>query len=131
MTATASLPTDDSNLATQFTTQQYVDVADNDTIYVCQNMTYPDYAVFLFKQKYTGIASFTISWNGKSSVAPLTHPVTLQVYNRITPGWVTLQTNNTAGVDEEFNLGGFIDTDYGDYYDVDFYVTCRVYQGTS
>ena len=121
---------DATDLAINFSAQDYTDVATDNTVYVDQSTTDPNYAIFLFKARNTVPAPVTISWNGKSSIAPSSFTVTLEVYNVDITTWELLQTNSTAGVDEEFNLGGIVDSGFADYYDIDNYISCRVYQPT-
>lgn len=130
-TQTDALPADDTNLPTNFTAQDYIDVATDDEVYVVQDTVYPDYAIFLFKGRNAeGPAPVTISWNGKAFIAPSSYPVSLEVYNQITTSWENLQTNSTADSDTEFDLSGIIGTSWEDYYDGDNYISCRVYQPT-
>jgi len=62
------------------------------------------------------------------SNAPSLYPVTLQIYNRVSTTWVDLQTNNLADAATDFTLTGTKTGDVSMYYDVNNYISCRVYQ---
>lgn len=123
-----TLGTDDSNLATIFSEQEYTDVGtDNDT-YVDLVGT-QQYFEFLFKEPNDNSTdSFRITWKGKSSVAPSSYPVYLQIYNRTTTSWTTLTSNNSASANTKFTLTHDITTSMSDYYDANHVISARVYQ---
>jgi hypothetical protein len=124
----SSLPTDDANLATGFNQTDYDDVGTNNSVRVTQSAN--NYAVFLFKDKNTGgtPTSITIDWDGQSSLAPTGSTVFLQVYNRDTTTWETLDSDDFTGVDTDFILTGTISSGISDYLDTNDFITCRVYQ---
>ena len=66
--------------------------------------------------------------NAKSSYAPVASPVYLQVWNVDTASWETLTSNNSAAMDEDFDLKYTITSNVADYYDDDYEVAFRVYQ---
>lgn len=72
---------------------------------------------------------FTFSWTGKTSLAPVTSNVFLQILNITTQTWETVAQNNSASVDTNFTLAG---TKSGvgtvDYLDINNKISCRVYQ---
>lgn len=123
-----TLGTDDSNLATIFSEQDYTAVGtDNDT-YVDLEGT-EQYFEFLFKEPNDNSTdSFRITWKGKSSVAPSSYPVYLQIYNRTTASWTTLTSNNSASANTKLTLTSDILTSMSDYYDANHVISARVYQ---
>ena len=126
--SSASLKTNDTNLANAFTQQEYTDVAtDNDT-YVDLIGTY-EYFQFLFKEPNDNSTDdFRITWKGKSTVAPSSYPVYLQIYNRTTSSWTNLTSNSTASANTKFTLTYDVTTGMSDYYDANHVISARVYQ---
>ena len=124
----ASLPTVDGQLSNIFTATEVSNVAADDNIYTSQTAT-NKYAIQLFKNK--GEASsdnINVTWIGKSNLAPTSSTVYLQIYNRTTPAWETLSSNNAAAANTEFTLTGTKSTSLSDYYDANLWVACRIYQ---
>ena len=126
----SDLESDDTALATTFSEQDYTDVESDDNVYVDLQGT-ARYMKFLFREfneNKSGTQKFTITWKGKSSVAPSTSPVYLQVYNRTLEQWETLASNNTSPANTKFTLTGTQSTNLGDYYDSNYVISVRVYQ---
>lgn len=123
-----TLPTDDADLENLFTAQQYLDVDADDNVFVDQTAT-DEYAIFLFKDKNTN-DTFTITptWKGKSSIDCSQSPALLQIFNRTSGLWETIDTDNTTTAGTEFTLTASVITNLDDYYDETFWVACRVYQ---
>lgn len=123
-----SLPASDTNLESLFTTTGYANVLTDDNVYEAQTAT-DQYAIAQFKNKATNASDqIFVSWTGKSSLAPSTSQVVLQIYNRDTTTWETLDTDSATGADSEFTLTGSKTTNLADYYDSNNWVSCRVYQ---
>jgi hypothetical protein len=91
-------------------------------------ISYGGHAVFLFKDKYNKLATIEPTWTGQSDYAPTTSTVYLQIYNRNSTTWETVDSNNTSGADANFTLTGTITTNLSDYFDANWWVSCRVYQ---
>jgi len=69
-----------------------------------------------------------LEWEGKSTLAPLTSPVILQIYNRSgIPVWETVDTDNTSDADVDFVLMADI-PDLTNYKDGSNVISCRVFQ---
>jgi len=115
-------------LETAFTGSDYDDVASDNAIRVAQTAT-GEYSIFLFKDKHTGQENINVHWNGQSDRAPSDSTVYLQIYNRDTTTWETLDSDSTAAADTDFDLTGAIYANLEDYFDGDFQIACRVYQG--
>jgi len=62
----------------------------------------------------------------KSTLAPTTSTVFLQIYNQNSTTWETVDSDNTTGANTDFTLTGAI-PDLTDYTNVNL-VSCRVYQ---
>ena len=124
----AALPGADANLETAFTCLEYPKVAIDDNIYV-QQAAADEYVLFLWKNKNNDDKSaIIVQWKGKSDRAPNLSTVFLQIYNRNTPVWENLDSNNVAGAGVEFTLLGSKIANLNHYYDAQNWVNCRVYQ---
>jgi len=122
------LPADDTDLENTFIWSEYNDVATDDDTYVQQCAT-DENTIFLFKDQHTNNTdAIQPYWKGKTSIAPSQSTVYLQVYNRITPGWETVDSDNATAADTEFVLQADIQTNLSDYYDASNWVAFRVYQ---
>ncbi len=123
-----SLPSNnDNNLANIFTTQEYSDVESDDGNRVAQTSA-GEYPVFLFKNKNTSQENISITWNGRSDTAPSDSTIYLQIFNRTGLTWETLDSDNITGANTDFTLTATKTTDLGDYFDANFWVSCRIYQ---
>ena len=122
-----SLPTDDGDLENLFTAQEYLEVDNNDGIRVDQSST-GGYSVFLFKNKNDSQESITINWDGQSNRAPSDSTVYLQIYNRNSSTWETLDSDSTSAANIDFTLTGNIFTNLSNYYDNNYWISWRVYQ---
>ena len=111
-----------------FIYQEYEDVSTDDEIRVSQ-LAIVQYGVFLFKDKnINNTDTITVEWNGQTDKAPSSATVYLQVYNRTTQEWITIDSDNSSEVNTDFTLEGSITTDLEDYYDENYWVAWRIYQ---
>lgn len=79
-------------------------------------------------KNFVGDSSWaTIEAQGKSTLAPSLSPVYLQIYNRNTATWVTIDTDSESSADIDFVLAGTV-LDLTDYKNSQNLTTCRVYQ---
>ena len=120
------LPSNDTNLSNEFTSQEYTDVASLDDIRVSQ--TSSGYSVFLFKDKNNSQETVSVTCTGQSDYATSDSTVYLQIYNRNSTTWETLDTDNTTAVNTNFTLTGEQIINLSNYYDTNFWISCRVYQ---
>lgn len=124
----AALPSNDSNLTNLFTATDYGDVASDNNVYVSQTAT-NEYTIQQFKNKAANSSDeIHVSWRGKSSLAPSSSAVVLQIYNRSSGSWETLTSNSTTPADTEFTLTASKTTNLNQYYDGNNWVSFRVYQ---
>ena len=121
----AVLPANDTDLATGYSAQDYLDVDAINGVRVA--LTEQEYLIHQFKDFIGGWDSVSISCNARSDMAPTTATVYLQAYNRNTTTWDNLTSNSTAGADEDFNLN-YIMPDVTDYISSGGIISCRVYQ---
>ena len=126
--SSSTLKTTDDTLSTNFNEQDYTNVGTDNDVYV--DLTGSNkYFQFLFKEpNKNNTDGFKVTWKGKSTVAPSSHTVYLQIYNRTTASWTTLTSNNTASANTEFTLESTVNTNISDYYDANYVVSCRLYQ---
>jgi len=124
----SSLPVDDTDLETSFIAAQYTDIAVENNSFVDQTAL-DQYALFQFKEKFSdGIARPTVQCRTKSTLAPSSSTVYLQVYNRTTSAWVTLASNSSASANTVFTLSATVTGTLSDYYDASFWYSFRIYQ---
>lgn len=124
----AALPTSDVPLENLFTTSEYTGVATDNDVYVSQTAT-NEYTVIKFKNKAANSSDeIHVSWRGKSSLAPSSSAVVLQIYNRSGGSWETLTSDNSSPADTEFTLTASKTTNLNQYYDGNNWVSFRVYQ---
>jgi hypothetical protein len=123
----SELPSGNADLAIPFTCDDYwyIEVIDGNTV---EQTASGDYTIFQFKDKHVGLDLINMTCATKSGLAPTTSTVHLEIFNDTSATWESLISNNTAGANEIFTLHYIMDTDLGDYYDAQDWVTCRVYQ---
>jgi len=119
------LPTNDNNLETNYSVQDYLDVDTKNDVRVSQTAT-NEYALHQFKD-YVADNSRTLEWEGQTKLQPSASTVYLQIYNRNTPEWETVDSDNTTAEDTDFILTANIN-DLTNYKDGSGVVSCRVYQ---
>lgn len=122
----SDLPADDTDLETDYNAQELLDVADINNVRVLQAAT-GEYAIHQFKDNVETAYTITITWVGQSSTAPSSSTVYLQIYNRNTTSWVTLDSDNSSTVDTDFTLTSQV-FDLTNYKDGNNMISCRVYQ---
>lgn len=129
--AVNSLPSDnDRGLPSLFLNADYVEVLQDDDEYVNQVMANFNYAVILFKDKKSAQLPINVIWKGKSSLAPSSSTVYLQIFNRDSDEWETLDSNNSTAANTKFTLQGQQLTDLENYYDVNYWLSFRAMQQT-
>jgi hypothetical protein len=121
-----SLPTDDANLATRYTPQDYIKVSEIDGIYVDQTGEY-QYMIHEFKDTIQVANTCTVTWVGKTNLPPSISPIILEIYNRDTELWDQLDSDNSSPSYSNLTLTSEIN-DLTDYKDTNNYICCRVYQ---
>ena len=121
-----TLPGDDTNLETFYSDQDITDVATKDDTRVGQ--TGKDmYMLHQFKDYIGAITRIKLEWEGQTSQDPSVETVYLQIYNRDTTTWDTVDFDNSSAVNTDFILTADI-SDLTDYKDSNNVISCRVYQ---
>lgn len=110
---------------TAYSAGDLTNVATKDTDTVGQVGT-SEYLVHQFKD-YTGGNACNLEWQGQTTLAPATSAVNLQIYNRNSSTWETIDTDNTSPVDTDFILMKDM-ADLTNYKDNNTVIVCRVYQ---
>ena len=105
--------------------QDYTDVNTDNGVRVTQ-AALGEYAVHQFKD-WVGTPAATFLWNGQTDVACSTSNVVLQIYNRDSTTWETIDTDSTTAANTDFDLTANV-SDLTNYKDGNNVVACRVYQ---
>ena len=100
-------------------------MATEDTDYVDQTGT-KEYMIHEFKD-YIATASASFRCIAKSTLAPSSSTVYLQLYNRTTTTWDTIDSDNVASADTDFTLQSSV-PDLTNYKDGNNVVSARIYQ---
>jgi hypothetical protein len=120
----AELPADDTDLENTYTETDYTNASSDNNVWVEQPAS-GEYSIHQFKD-YISVGNATFTWVGKSSLAPTTSAVYLQIYNQITTEWEQLDVNNSSSVDTNFTLTNSV-ADLANYKNGGV-ISCRVYQ---
>jgi len=123
-----TLPTNKNDLTNTYTSQEVLDVAVDDSAFVGQEGEI-GYNIHQFKDYIGDWGIVSVNCVARSSLAPSSQTVLLQAYNHNLTQWETLNSNNSANADTDFTLSASISTPT-DYWDVNKFITCRVYQTT-
>lgn len=122
----ASLPANDADLETDYSAQDLTDVATNNNVRVLQAAT-GEHAIHQFKDNVEDAGSATLTWEGQTNTAASLSTVYLQIYNRNTTEWATVDSDNTSSANTDFTLTAQI-ADLTNYKDGNAMISCRVYQ---
>jgi hypothetical protein len=122
----SSLNSDDSTLSTTFNSTNYSNVTTEDSTF--DTISGDGYLNYLFKAYKSGGGNFLINVKAKSTKAPSSNTVYLQVYNRDTTSWENLDSDSSTGANTVFTLSGGKNSSLTDYYDSDNLLSLRVYQ---
>jgi len=113
-------------LETNYSAQDYLDVDTKNDIRVEQSGL-GEYMIHQFKDYVGSETSCTLELEGQADDAPSSSPVYLQIYNRDTPEWETVDSDNTTAANTDFTLTAEI-VDLTDYKDASETIVCRIYQ---
>jgi hypothetical protein len=119
------LPTTNLDLETIYTDSEETIVSTRNFQYVGQTAVL-EYMIHQVKEFASGQSYCNVEWEGKSSLAPRSSPVYLQVYNCVTDEWETIDTESSAREDINFELSAKVRslTNYVENHEI----TVRVYQ---
>jgi hypothetical protein len=122
----AELPADSTDLETAYTAQEVTDVSSKNETRVSQSAL-GQYAIHQFKDFTAPKYGCTLEWEGQTNVEPSTSTVFLQIYNRNSTTWVTVDSDDSSPANADFTLTAEI-TNLTDYRDGNSVISCRVYQ---
>jgi hypothetical protein len=120
------LPTGILDLENAYSAQDYTDVSTKNDVRVGQTAT-SQYTIHQFKDDVGAVSSCTLEWEGQTNESPTLSTVYLQIFNRNTPAWETVDTDNSSAEDTDFILTAYI-ADLTNYKDASNIVVSRVYQ---
>ena len=120
------MPADDTDLENAYSDQDYIDVNTKNDVWVEQTAS-SEYAMHQFKDYVGGSPSANLEWEGQSDLAPSSSTVYLQIYNRDTPGWETIDSDDSTAANTDFSLIANI-ADLTNYKDGSNVISCRVFQ---
>jgi len=120
------LPSDDADLETPYTSGDETDVASDNSIRVGQSAS-GQYAIHQFKDFIGNWNKVTLTCDVQTDLLPSLSTVYLQIYNRTTPVWETVDSDNFSPINEDFLLSADIN-DTSEYVSEQGIVSCRVYQ---
>jgi len=103
-----------------------LDVAVIDNIRVGQIAT-SEYAIHQYKDFASLASKCTIEWYGRTNCDTSLSATYLQIYNRDTTEWETIDSDNSTAEDTNFTLTAEI-LDLTNYKDVSNVSSCRVWQ---
>jgi hypothetical protein len=122
-----SLPANDDDLSTAYSTSDLADVLDDDATRVSQ--VGGGYIIHQFKWVHTNNTDpITPNIDMQSDTAPSTSTVVLQIYNRNSTTWENLDTDSTTAANTDFTLSETQSSNLSNYYDAQNMVSVRVYQ---
>lgn len=122
----AVLPTNDDDLETVYSAQDVIDVATSDDVRVGQTAVL-EFMVHQYKNFVGSKNNGTPYWEGQTNLAPSASTVNLQIYNRNTTTWETIDSDNTTAVNTDFILSASV-SDFTDYKNASNVISCRIYQ---
>lgn len=97
------LPVNDDDLETNYSEQEVIDVSTKNDVRVGQTGT-SEYMVHQYKNFVGSNMWCNLEWEGQSTFAPLSSTVYLQIYNRNTSVWDTVDSDNSVNADIDFAL---------------------------
>jgi len=86
-----------------------------------------EYSIHQYKDCGGTATNCFIEWEGQTNCAPSLSTVYLQIFNRNTPVWQTIDSDNSSPEDTDFSLSASI-SDLTNYKDANGVIVCRVYQ---
>ena len=122
-----AMPTTIDDLSNVFTATDFSEVFSDDNSY--HDITGSGFlAVMARKRNSNSTDQFAINIKLKSSRAPTSSTVYMQLYNHNTDSWEAADSDNVTAADTELTLSVDKTTSLSDYYDADNYIAIRAYQ---
>lgn len=124
--AVLALPIDDADLATPYTAEDKTKVETDDSIMVAASAE-SGFALHLFKDHVIITPGCSFTWTGRSNIDASVSSVFLQIYNRQSGAWETLDSDTTTVAGSKLSFYAAV-IDLSVYKDENSVVACRVYQ---
>jgi len=122
-----TLPTTDAELTNLFTATNFSEILSDDNTY--QDITGTGFLILQAKKRNSNDTdAITINIRSKSTLAPTTATIYMQLYDYNLDAWETVDTDNVTAVNTEMTLTVNKTSTATDYYNEDKYVTVRLYQ---
>jgi len=121
-----ALPANDDDLETAYSGQDVTDVSVSNNVRVVQEAT-EEFMIHEYKNFVGSQGSCQLHWEGQVTLEPSTSTVYLQIYNRDTTTWDTVDSDNTSPVDTDFVLIADV-ADLTNYKNSSEVISCRIYQ---
>jgi hypothetical protein len=121
-----ALPGNDADLETNYSGDDVTNVATKNDVRVDQTAT-QQYMIHQYKNFVGANTTCQLEWEGQTTLAPSSSTVYLQIYNRDTTTWDTVDSDNTSNADTDFVLLADV-VDLTNYKDARNVISCRVYQ---
>lgn len=122
----ATLPTTDAVLETNYTSTERINIQTKDGTRVNQTAI-SQYMIHQLKDIITGYSKTFFTWVGQSDLRCTYSTIYLQVYNRATPAWETLDSDSLTAENTDITLTGYLSS-ITNYVDGDDLICCRIYQ---
>jgi hypothetical protein len=126
-----TLKTDETELTTPYSTQDYADVDTNNAVRVAMEGPNAEAQTHLFRfRNDNSTDDITITADVQATVAPSDKTVHLEIWNDNTSSWESLDTDSSTAADTDFTLTGSITSSHSDYYLTGNHIYARVRQST-
>lgn len=122
----AALPTNDANLEVAYSAGEITDVSTSNNVRVAQSAT-QQYMIHEFKNFVGSENNADFTCEVRTTLEPSLSAVYLQIYNRNTASWETIDSDNSSPADTDFTLSASI-PNLTNYKNASNVVACRVYQ---
>ena len=119
------MPAGIDDLENDYSVQDYLDVDTKNNVRVGQTAT-SEYTIHQFKD-YVAENACTLECEEQTNCPPSLSTIYLQIYNRNTPAWETVDSDSTTAEDTDFILTADI-ADLTNYKDTNNVIVCRTYQ---
>jgi hypothetical protein len=122
----AILPINDSDLEVNYSVQDYLDVDTSNDVRVGQTAI-SEYAIHQFKDFASATNSCILELEIQTNCPPALSEVFLQIYNRTSGLWETIDLDNNSAINTDFILTASL-PDLTNYKDASNVISCRVWQ---
>ena len=122
----ASLPADDADLETVYSSSDITDVGIHNSSFVNQTGT-TQFMIHQYKKDAGSNTRCTVTSILQTDLLPSSSTVYLQIYNRDSTSWETIDSDNTSAINTDITLTYYI-SDLTNYKDGSNIIAIRLYQ---